>query len=142
MNELHKLMMKKKEKGDTLSDAHGKAKSGILQELIDEMMGMDGEKVKGLKKVTVASNSPSGLAKGLDKAKEIVGDKMLSGHEDEEEMPEHEDMESEDEESPEHESEESPEMEASEHEDGEEDVDSLKKEIELLKEKLAKHNLA
>jgi Ran GTPase-activating protein (RanGAP) involved in mRNA processing and transport len=130
-HKLEKLMRKKAEKGDVLSKSHAKAKSGILKDLMDDMMGMEGEKVKGLKKVTVASNSPMGLKKGLEKAEDIV-EEMPNG----EEMPEGEEM-SEEESS----EEESPEMEVAE-EEGEENVEDLKAEIEKLKEKLAKHNLA
>jgi len=130
-HKLEKLMRKKAEKGDVLSKSHAKAKSGILKDLMDDMMGMEGEKVKGLKKVTVASNSPMGLKKGLEKAEDIV-EEMPNG----EEMPEGEEM-SEKESS----EEESPEMEVAE-EEGEENVEDLKAEIEKLKEKLAKHNLA
>lgn len=139
-SKLHSLMKKKADKGDVLSKSHAKAKSGILQELMDDMMGMEGEKVKGLKKVTVASNSPKGLEKGLDKAKEIVGHAPMA----DEEMHEGEEM-PEGEESAEHEAEESPEMEVAEHEGEEpkeEEIADLKAEIEKLKEKLAKHNLA
>lgn len=156
-HKLHGIMKKKAEKGDVLSEHHAKAKSDILQNLVDDMMGMDSDKVKGLKKVTVASNSPHGLAKGLEKAKEIVGDKDLSGMEDEHadsEHPEHEmhdgeehGAEDEAEESPEHEAEESPEEESEEHEemseeDKDKEIEDLEAEIAKLKEKLAKHNLA
>ena len=135
-SKLHSLMKKKADKGDVLSKSHAKAKSGILQDLMDDMMGMEGDKVKGLKKVTVASNSPKGLEKGLDKAKEIVGhspmsEEMMS----DEEMPEGEEME-------EGSEEESPEMEVAEEDGEEKEVEDLKAEIEKLKEKLAKHNLA
>ena len=141
-HKLENLMRKKAEKGDVLSKSHAKAKSGILEELMDDMMGMEGDKVKGLKKVTVASNSPKGLEKGLDKAKEIVGHAPMADEEmSEEEMPEGEEM-AEGEESAEHEASESPEMEVAEHEGEEENVEDLKAEIEKLKEKLAKHNLA
>jgi Ran GTPase-activating protein (RanGAP) involved in mRNA processing and transport len=128
-------MKKKADKGDVLSKSHAKAKSGILQDLMDDMMGMEGDKVKGLKKVTVASNSPKGLEKGLEKAKEIVGDAPMA---EDEEMPEGEEMA----EGEEHEAEESPEMEVAEEEGEEKEVEDLKAEIEKLKEKLAKHNLA
>jgi hypothetical protein len=140
-HKLHQLMKKKADKGDVLSDNHAKAKSGILEDLIGEMMDMEGDKVKNLKKVTVASDSPAGLEKGLDKAKELVGNKDLAPEMMSEEMPE---MASEEE--SEEESEESPEMEASEEseeEEGEEKkVADLEEEIKKLKEKLAKHNLA
>jgi Ran GTPase-activating protein (RanGAP) involved in mRNA processing and transport len=134
-HKLNNLMKKKAEKGDVLSKSHAKAKSGILQDLMDDMMGMEGDKVKGLKKVTVASNSPKGLEKGLEKAKEIVGDAPMA---EDEEMPEGEEMA----EGEEHEAEESPEMEVAEEEGEKKEVEDLKAEIEKLKEKLAKHNLA
>jgi len=138
MNPLHKLMAKKKMEGKKLSPMEKKGKEETLQSLIDEMMGLDSDKVKGLKKVTVASNSPKGLEKGLDKAKELVGgaplsDEMMS----DEEMPEGEEMM--EEEMPEGELEESPEMEEAEHEEEEsESPEELEAEIEKLKEKLAK----
>lgn len=138
-HKLHQLMKKKADKGEVLSENHAKAKSGILEDLIGEMMDMEGDKVKNLKKVTVASDSPEGLEKGLDKAKEIVGNKDLAPEMMSEEMPE---MASEEEES----EEEAPEMEASEEESEEEGeekkVADLEEEIKKLKEKLAKHNLA
>jgi hypothetical protein len=138
MHPLHKLMAKKKSEGKKLSPMEKKGKEDTLQSLIDDMMSMDGDKVKGLKKVTVASNSPKGLEKGLDKAKELVGhapmsEEMMS----DEEMPEGEEMM--EEEMPEHEAEESPEMEEAEHEEeGSESAEELEAEIEKLKEKLAK----
>jgi hypothetical protein len=138
MNSLQKLMAKKKSEGKKLSGAEKKGKEDTLQSLIDDMMGMDGEKVKGLKKVTVASNSPKGLSKGLDKAKELIGNAPTGGLEDgEEEMPEGEEMM--EEEMPEGESEESPEMESEEAEDESLDTEEeIEAEIEKLKEKLEK----
>lgn len=135
MNPLHKLMAKKKMEGKKLSPMEKKGKEETLQSLIDEMMGMDSDKVKGLKKVTVASDSPEGLEKGLDKAKELVGDAPLSEEMmSDEEMPEA----SEEEEMPEGE-EESSEMESEEGEDESLDTEEeIKAEIEKLKEKLAK----
>lgn len=143
MHPLHKLIMKKKQQGEHgLSPVEKKGKEDTLGHLINDMMDMDGSKVKGLKKVTVASNSPKGLEKGLDKAKEIIGHSPTGGIEDEE-MPEHESPEMEEEESPEHEAEESPEMEESEHEEGyeeesPEEESDIEAQIEKLKEKLNK----
>lgn len=124
-----KLLEKKKSKGETLSPVHGKAKSGILQGLIDDMMGADSDKVKGLKKVTVAASSPEGLEEGLEKAKDIVAEPES---EDEElaESDEHEAEESEDEELAEH---------AIESVDTPEEIEDL---IKLLEEKLKKIKLA
>lgn len=132
MKNLEKLLMKKHGEGKVLGKSAAKAKSSVLEDLMGDMFDQEGDKVKGLKKVTVASNSPKGLEKGLDKAKEMLGEKGMS----DEDMPEME-------ESAEHEAEESPEMEASEHE---EDEDMSPEEIEakiaelkdLLKEKKMK----
>lgn len=139
MHPLHKLMEKKKKEGKGLSAMEKKGKEETLQSLIDDMMDMDSGKVKGLKKVTVASNSPKGLEKGLDKAKELIGEAPTGGLEDEE-MPESEEGESMEEESAE-----SPEMEAEEEAEemeepveGEESAEDIEAEIEKLKEKLAK----
>ena len=131
MKHLEKLMMKKHGEGKVLSKSAAKAKSSVLEDLMSDMFDHDGDKVKGHKKVTVASNSPKGLEKGLEKAKEMVGHKGME----DEEMPE--------EESAEHEAEESPELEASEHE-GEEDMspEEIEAKIaelkDLLKEKKMK----
>ena len=130
---IKKLMEKKKAKGETLSPVHGKAKSGILQGLIDDMMGADSDKVKGLKKVTVASNSPEGLKHGLDKAKEIVANpdaesELADTSEEGGELEEG----SEDEES----------SESAELEHDEQEIDDLKAQIEALKAKLESHNIA
>ena len=133
MHPLHKLMAKKKQEGKKLSPMEKKGKEDTLQSLIDDMMDMDGDKVKGLKKVTVASNSPKGLSKGLEKAKELIGEAPTGGLEDEE-MPEASEEESMEEEMPEGE-EESSEMES---EESEESPEELEAEIEKLKEKLAK----
>lgn len=135
MHPLHKLMAKKKQEGKKLSPMEKKGKEDTLQSLIDDMMDMDGDKVKGLKKVTVASNSPKGLSKGLEKAKELIGEAPTGGLEDEE-MPEASEEESMEEEMPE--GEESSEMESEESEEAEESPEELEAEIEKLKEKLAK----
>lgn len=131
MKNLEKLMMKKHGEGKVLGKSAAKAKSSVLEDLMSDMFDHEGDKVKGLKKVTVASNSPKGLEKGLDKAKEMLGEKGMS----DEDMPE--------EESSEHEESESPEMEASEHEDEEdmspEEIEAKISELkELLKEKKMK----
>lgn len=138
-----KLLESKKKKGDVLSPLEAKAKMSALGDLKEDMMGSELDKLKGLKKVTIASNTPKGLEKGINMAKEIVGNKMLDKAEygKEEEMPE-EDMMGE--ESAEHEAEESPEMESAEHEEGGEESDEemskdeLLAEIERLKAKLDK----
>lgn len=127
MSPFEKMLMKKKEQGKVLSPSHAQAKSSILDELMDDMGGMDAGKLKGLKKVTVASNDPKGLEMGLAKAKEMVSKDP-----------------SEEGESVEEESAESPEMEASEDESSEmheEDPEVLKAKIAELEAKLKKHNV-
>jgi hypothetical protein len=121
--ELQKMMHEKKRKGDTLSKPHAKAKGGVLQSLLDDMMGLDADKVKGLKKVTVASDSPKGLEEGLDKAKDMLGES---------------EMMADSEEGSEQESEESPEMEVAEHEGEEESLEEKDEKIAELEAKIAK----
>jgi hypothetical protein len=135
-----KLLESKKKKGDVLSPLEAKARMSALGDLKEDMMGSELDKLKGLKKVTIASNSPKGLEKGINMAKEIVGNKMLDKSEyGSEEMPEDEMM---GEESAEHEAAESPEMESAEEseEAGDEEMskDELLAEIERLKAKLDK----
>lgn len=56
----------------------GMAKLSQLNELSKEMKKMMGDDyAKGLQKVTVASDSPEGLKKGLSKAQEIMEKKGL-----------------------------------------------------------------
>jgi hypothetical protein len=135
MKDMKELFAKKKK----ISDVEKEAKMGVLKEVSDMAGAAMGDKLKGLKKVTVASDSKEGLDKGLEKAKELL-DKDLAKSEDEEgpcaecgkepcccdeheasESPEHEKMEDSSEKSPD-------EMSAEE----------LKAKIEELQEKLAK----
>ena len=106
-----------------LSQMEQKASSKVLDALRSETQGMMKGKMDGLKKVTVASNSPEGIKKGLDLAKKIAGklpneeagepaDLMDEGSEDEELS-------------------ESPEMEASEQADGSE-IEGLTAEEEAM----------
>lgn len=71
--DLKKLLQKKMEKGDMLSpmdkDAHKAALLGLRKDATD-LMKPDFD---GLKKVTVASDSPQGLEEGLDTAKKMTG---------------------------------------------------------------------
>lgn len=61
-----------------LSPMEQKASSKVLEELRSHAKGMMNDKMKGLKKVTVASNSKEGLKEGLSKAEEIIGAKKSS----------------------------------------------------------------
>lgn len=78
-----KMLAKLKEKrgNSKMSDEYKGAKKHLLKGLMAEMSGMMAEPLKGMKKVTVASDSEEGLKKGLEKAEEIVEAKS-------EEMPE------------------------------------------------------
>lgn len=64
--------MKKMMGGKKLSPIESKAKMGVLQKLKEDMQDMMGDKVAGLKKVTVASDDKEGLEEGLKKAKEMI----------------------------------------------------------------------
>lgn len=67
-------------------DKKMEAKLKLLKDLKKEMLGeMFGDKMEGLKKVTVASDSEEGLEEGLDKAQEIMKKRMdMMGYESEE----------------------------------------------------------
>jgi hypothetical protein len=61
--------------GKKMSPAEAKAKLSTLKELMkdmDDMMMEDMKNAKGMAKVSVASDSPEGLKKGLEKAEEMV----------------------------------------------------------------------
>lgn len=64
--------MFKKEKEGKMREPEKNAKMSVLSHLRDMAQESMGSKLKGLKKVSVASDSPEGLEKGLDKAKEII----------------------------------------------------------------------
>lgn len=72
----------------------GMAKLSQLSELSKEMRKMMGDDyAKGLQKVTVASDSPEGLKKGLSKAQEIMEKKGLMKEEKEDKAEEMEEDE-------------------------------------------------
>lgn len=120
---MFKKMMEKKGSKE-LSPIEKKARIGVVEGL--RKFASDEMKERGLKKVTVASDSEEGLSEGLDIAKAKLAEMT-------EESPKHESMkdESEDEES-----EESPEHEMMESED-EESEDEIEKQ---LKELMAKRD--
>lgn len=80
-DKLMKLMLNKKKEGKQLSDGEQKAKMDALMGMKDMASDMMSSRLKGLKKVTVASDSSEGLETGLETAKKAVG------LEDEEEEP-------------------------------------------------------
>lgn len=67
-----KLMQKLKQKGKKLNPLEQKAKMGVIKELSDQAGSMMGDKVKSLKKVSIASDSKQGLEEGLSKAQELI----------------------------------------------------------------------
>lgn len=101
-------------KAKPLSPEAAKAKATSLKEMMDMLKDGMGKDIAGLKKVTVASNSPEGLKEGLEKAKDILNKKEI--------------------ENPEEESLESPEEEKSEMSE-EAKIAKLEKELEELKAK-------
>lgn len=69
MQSLLKLLKKKAEKGDYISESDKAAKLSVLDAL-DKMM--DDENAAGMKKVTVMAPDKEGLEAGLEKAKDVV----------------------------------------------------------------------
>lgn len=114
MEKFKKLLEKKHAEGKGLSDVEKDAKSSVLEHLKQMASDSMGDKLKGLKKVTVASDSPHGLAEGLNKAKEMIGDPGVHGEEPGEHLEHDEGHMMPNEESEEHEASESPEQEAAE----------------------------
>lgn len=137
MHKFEKLLEKKmKDKKSHLDENSSKAKMSVLSNLKDDMAEMMKDRLHdGLKKVTVASDSPEGIKAGLDKAKQIVGE--MSPAKAEKEAHEAEEGE---EEGAEHEAAESPEMEEKEHEGDEEEMseEELDAKIKKLMAKKAK----
>lgn len=71
-DKMMKMLMSKKKEGKDLSDTDKKSKLEALMGMKSMASDMMSDKLKGLKKVTVASNDPQGLKSGLDKAKEMI----------------------------------------------------------------------
>ena len=91
---LHEKLMKMGEGKPKLSPLKLKAKQSVLEDLSSQASSKLADKLKGLKKVSVASNSPEGLEEGLEKAQELVESKPFEGEEStEEEAMEHAEME-------------------------------------------------
>ena len=136
--DMKELFKSKKKIGDNERDA----KMSVLKEVSDMAGSAMGDKLKGLKKVSVMAPDSEHLKEGLDSAKKLV-DKMpdgscpeCKGAKGECSCPEMEGSDAE-------ESAESPEFEASEDESSEEkdpeqmDAEELKAKIEELKQLLA-----
>jgi len=68
------LLMKKAKEGKTISPEKAKEKMSVLDELSSMMGGEMADKLKGMKKVTVAAKDSEGLKAGLEKAEEVIED--------------------------------------------------------------------
>jgi hypothetical protein len=106
MEKFKALLAKKRDEGKGLDGIQAHATGSVLHDMMKALDSDGLQKVKGLKKVTVASNDPDALEEGLDKAKSIVheGEDEIEGgdeHDDHllkhelEESPEYDDEESE-----------------------------------------------
>lgn len=92
--DLFKKMMEKK-KGSKMDDLEKDSKMKAvcaMKEMAEQAMS---EKLGGLKKVTVASDSEEGLKEGLEKAEDVVEDKLALSEEPD--MEDDDDLEEEDE---------------------------------------------
>lgn len=124
---MKKLLDKKRSEGKTLSPLEKEAKMGVVDSLKKAAEGAMAE--KGLKKITVASDSKSGLEKGLDMAKKMAA--KAPEMESSEESSEEESSEMSDEESSE-----SPAEEEAEHaEGGSEDKEAMMAKLQALDSK-------
>jgi len=123
MDDFLKLLKKKSdEQGGPKMNRHMEAKAAMAKELSD-LLGSDlAEGVKGIKKVTVASDSEEGLEKGLEKAQEVLDAKDEMGDESEEMEDESEEMEDESEDE-------------SEMSDVQDEIAKLEEQIKQLKKK-------
>ncbi len=124
-----KMLKAKKDKNkDSMSDNEKEAKLNVMKELRDSASKMMGDKVRGIKELSVVAPDKKGLEKGLDKAKELIAG------EESEESQEHEAMEGE--------SEDSAESEAGSEDDkleqmSPEELDEMMKKIQELNTKKA-----
>jgi hypothetical protein len=72
LGKLEKMIMKKKKDKGEINDLEKKAIMKNLKDLSDSASEMMGDKLGSLSKVTVASDTPEGLKKGLEMAEEKV----------------------------------------------------------------------
>lgn len=70
---LDRIIEKKRAEGKTLSPTHVDARKHVLGELMKLLGDHSMEKLNGMKKVSVSSDSKEGLETGLDKAKQLLG---------------------------------------------------------------------
>ena len=129
MDDFIKMLQKKKQEQKGPMDSNKmKAKASVAKELSD-MLGEDiTEDIKGMNKVTVASDSEEGLKKGLEKAEDVVSSKMKD------QMFDDEDSEYKDDEDSEYKEDKYSDMEE-EHGDIEDKIRELEDQIRDLKSK-------
>lgn len=72
MKEMMDKLMELKKEGKRLSSNEKEAKMNVLGELGNKAGKNMVERLKGMKKVSVMSDSPEGLKEGLDTAEELV----------------------------------------------------------------------
>lgn len=80
MTDKMKKMLDKKKGQGKMSEAEKDAKMSVVNHMKDMASKMMGDHVKGLKKVSVASNSGEGLKEGLHKAEEMLDANSEDGH--------------------------------------------------------------
>lgn len=85
MHRMAKMLEKKRD----LSPNEKHAKLGVLKELHDMASADMGDKLDGLKKVSVMSDSPEGLQHGLEQAKHILSNPEQDEMKDDAENPYH-----------------------------------------------------
>jgi len=143
MDKMDKL---KKKKSKEMSSVEKDAKMSVVESLRDMAAKAMGDKLHGLKKVTVASDSKQGLEKGLEKAQDLLSNSPEAAAMKEKgqkdpmsDVEESSDPFSEMEESPEHEASESSEEESEEHEElSEDELDEKIKKLLAQKEAMKK----
>lgn len=72
MDNLAKIIAKKKAQGQTMSKPEMDAKKSVLEHLMSDMDDLGADKVNGIKKVTVAAPDKQGLEHGLAQAANLV----------------------------------------------------------------------
>jgi hypothetical protein len=118
MQDFMKMLQKRQREQGPQDEKKMKAKASMAKELSDTLGGDIAEDMKGMSKVTVASDSEQGLKKGLEKAEEVLEDKMEP--EESEDMEEKEDSEEE----------------SSDSEDLKSQIEELKRQLEDLKKRM------
>lgn len=79
MDKMKKMLEKKKQKG-SMSDVEKDAKMSVVKDMRDMASAMAGDKIRGMKKVSVASPSGEGLKAGVSEAKKLLDSQSEDGH--------------------------------------------------------------